>query len=99
MRSNVDVNKSCAPQRPLPPAGQTWYCGSWVRRLSSRNSSWTLVTSATVLSDVQRGGWAEPFPRFTSEKGILEGVLKAGISLVPMSVWRRWRQKGWIEFV
>lgn len=48
-----------------------------------------LVTSASVLSDVQRGGWAVPLPMLTSEKGILEGVLKAGISLEPRSVCRR----------
>lgn len=48
-----------------------------------------LVTSATVLSVVQRGGRAVPLPMFTSEKGILDGVLKAGISLDPMSFYRR----------
>lgn len=63
----------------------TWYCGSSVSRLSSLNSSWMLVTSATVLSEVQRGGCAVPFPMFTSEYGILDGVLKAGINLEPMS--------------
>lgn len=75
---------------PLPPV-LTWYCGSCVRRLSSLNSSWMLVTSASVLSDVQRGGWAVPFPMFTSEKGIFEGVLKAGISLEPRSFFK-WRE-------
>lgn len=77
-------------------AFQTLYCGSWVRRLSSRNSSWMLVTSAIELSDVHRGGWAVPFPIFTSEKGIFEGVLKAGINLDPRSFWKRQRQ---IEFL
>lgn len=66
----------------------TWYRGSWVRRVSSLNSSWMLVTSATVLSEVQRGGWAVPLPMFTSEYGILDGVLKAGISREPMSFCR-----------
>lgn len=45
----------------------TWKRGCCVRRDSSRNSSWMLVTSATVLSDVQWGGWAVPLPMFTSE--------------------------------
>lgn len=44
-----------------------------------------LVTSASVLSDVHRGGWAVPDPMFTSENGIFEGVLKAGINLDPRS--------------
>ena len=68
-----------------PPGVLTWYCGSWVRRLSSLNSSWMLVTSARVLSAVHRGGWAVPFPMLTSENGIFEGVLKAGINLDPRS--------------
>lgn len=70
----------------------TWYCGSWVRRLSSLNSSWMLVTSASVLSDVHRGGWAVPFPMLTSEKGIFDGVLKAGISLDPRSFFK-WTER------
>ena len=69
------------------PGGLTLYRGSLVRRLSSRNSSWMLVTSATVLSVVQRGGWAVPLARFTSEYGTLEGVLNAGINLDPKSFW------------
>lgn len=44
-----------------------------------------LVTSATVLSEVQRGGWAAPVPMFTSEYGILEGVWNAGSSRFPKS--------------
>lgn len=47
-----------------------------------------LVTSASVLSDVQRGGWAVPLPMLTSENGILEGVLKAGINLDPKSFFK-----------
>jgi len=58
-----------------------------VSRLSSLNSSWMVVTSATVLSEVQRGEWAVPFPMFTSENGIFDGVLKAGINREPMSFW------------
>lgn len=44
-----------------------------------------LVTSATVLSDVHRGGRATPVPRFTSEYGTLEGVRNAGSSRFPKS--------------
>lgn len=51
-----------------------------------------LVTSASVLSDVHRGGWAVPFPMLTSENGIFEGVLKAGINLDPRSFFR-WREE------
>lgn len=47
-----------------------------------------LVTSASVLSDVHLGGCAVPFPILTSEKGIFEGVLKAGINLEPMSFFK-----------
>lgn len=50
-----------------------------------------LVTSAKVLSDVHRGGCAVPFPMLTSENGIFEGVLKAGISLDPRSFFK-WKE-------
>lgn len=73
----------------------TSYCGSCVRWLSSLNSSWMLVTSASVLSDVHLGGWAVPFPMLTSENGIFEGVLNAGINLEPRSFFR---QKDGTEF-
>lgn len=77
-----------------PPGVLTWYCGSWLRRLSSLNSSWMLVTSASVLSVVHRGGWAVPFPMLTSENGIFEGVLKAGINLDPRSFFKRTEKTG-----
>lgn len=66
---------------------RTWNFLTPVRRESSRNSSWMLVTSATVLSDVHQGGWATPVPMLTSEYGILEGVWNAGISRFPKSSW------------
>lgn len=50
-----------------------------------------LVTSAKVLSDVHRGGCAVPFPMLTSENGIFEGVLKAGINLDPRS-FLKWKE-------
>lgn len=75
-----------------PPGELTWYNGSWVMWLSSLNSNWMLVTSASVLSDVHRGGWAVPFPMLTSEKGIFEGVLKAGINLDPRSFFN-WKEE------
>lgn len=78
-----------------PPGVLTWYCASWLRRLSSLNSSWMLVTSASVLSVVHRGGWAVPFPMLTSENGIFEGVLKAGINRDPRSFFK-WTEQTWL---
>eukprot|EP01137_Pigoraptor_chileana_P008822 Opistho-2@56190 len=56
-----------------------------VRRESSRNSSWTVDTSAVELSELHWGPWALCVWRFTSENGTPEGVLKAGRRRSPRS--------------
>lgn len=60
--------------------------GSRVMRLKSRNSSWIVVTSLVELSGDHFGECAIIVAGLTSEKGIPDGELNAGIKRLPISV-------------
>lgn len=60
--------------------------GSLVMRLKSRNSNWIVVTSLVELSGDHLGECAIIVAKFTSEYGIPDGELNAGINRLPNSI-------------
>lgn len=55
-------------------------------RARSLNSNCSVVTSLVELSGDHFGEWAIIVARFTSENGMPDGELKAGINRLPKSV-------------